>query len=150
MSPFVNQYDHALLMFDFEGCGVETRSAQKLENEMEGVLGNHWGQRGSVIVIDPELDIWVWSDSPHVDRVLGWADRTPNLRDWIVSQGYMLPNQEKPMRPKEALEKALYVARKPRSSTIYQSLAEKISLAQCNDRAFLKLRTTLQQWFKEE
>jgi len=25
LSPFVNQYDHALLMFDFEGCGFFPR-----------------------------------------------------------------------------------------------------------------------------
>jgi hypothetical protein len=136
-------------MFDFEGCGVESKTAQEIENEMEEALGNHWGERGSVVVIEPELDIWVWSDSPHVDRVLGWADRTPNLRNWIVSQGYMLPDQEKPIRPKEALEKALYVAKKPRSSAIYQSLAERVSLARCSDRAFKKLRETLRRWFPE-
>ena len=149
LSAFANQYEHALLMFDFEGCGVEAKTAQEIENEMEEALGNYWGDRGSVVVIDPELDIWVWSESPHVDRVLGWADRTPNLRNWIVSQGYMLPDQEKPIRPKEALEKALYVAKKPRSSAIYQSLAERVSLARCSDRAFKKLRETLRRWFPE-
>ena len=147
LSPFANRYDHALLMFDFEGCGVESKAAQEIENEMEEALGKHWGERGSVVVIDPELDIWVWSDSPHVDQILGWADRTPNLRNWIVSQGYMLPDQGKPIRPKEALEKALYVAKKPRSSAIYQSLAERVSLARCSDRAFKKLRETLKKWF---
>jgi hypothetical protein len=149
LSPFFNQYEHALLMFDFEGCGVEAKTAQEIENEMEEALGNYWGDRGSVVVIDPELDIWVWSDSPHVDKVLGWADRTPNLRNWIVSQGYRQPGQEKPMRPKEALEKALYVAKKPRSSAIYQSLAERVSLARCSDRAFIKLKETLRKWFQD-
>ena len=150
LSPFVNQYNHALLMFDFEGCGVESKTIQEIENEMEEALKDHWGDRGSVVVIDPELDIWVWSESPHVDRVLGWADHRPDLRSWLAEQGYLLPEQKKPIRPKEALEKALYAARKPRSSAIYQSLAERVSLAQCSDRAFVKLRTTLQQWFKEE
>jgi hypothetical protein len=150
LSPFVNQYDHALLMFDFEGCGVESKTAQEIEYEMEEALKDHWRERGSVVVIDPELDIWVWSDSPHVDQILGWAERTPKLRNWIVSQGYRQPDQEKPRRPKEALEKALYVAKKPRFSAIYQSLAERVSLARCSDRAFIKLKTTLQKWFKEE
>jgi len=149
-SPFVNQYDHALLIFDFEGCGVETPSVEEVEDELENALGKHWGERGAVVIISPELDIWVWSDSPHVDQVLGWAERTPDLRNWLTAQGFMLPEQEKPTRPKEALEGALRVARKPRSSAIYQSLAEKVSLARCSDRAFIKLKTTLQQWFKEE
>ena len=150
LSPFVNQYEHALLMFDLEGCGVETRGAQEIENEMENDLHNHWDARGAVIVIAPELDIWVWSDSPHVDEILGWSGRAPDLRSWLTEQGYKIPEQEKPIRPKEALEKALYVARKPRSSTIYQSLAEKVSLARCGDRAFIKLKETLKRWFQEE
>ena len=102
-------------MFDLEGCGIETRSAQEIENEMENDLKNHWGERGAVIVIAPEMDIWVWSDSPHVDEILGWSGREPDLRSWLTEQGYKLPEQEKPIRPKEALEKALYVTRKPRS-----------------------------------
>ena len=149
LSPFVNQYNHALLMFDFEGCGVETSNVQELENELEDALGQLWGERGSVIIIAPELDIWVWSDSPHVDQVLGWAERTPNLRSWLTAQGYRLPEQEKPIHPKEALEGALRVVRKPRSSAIYQLLAERVSLTRCSDRAFIKLKETLKRWFPE-
>ncbi|MCX5910051.1 MAG: hypothetical protein NTY64_23460 [Deltaproteobacteria bacterium] len=149
LSPFYNQYEHALLMFDFEGCGLETQRVEEVETELEVALGRQWGERGSVIVIAPELEIWAWSDSPHVDQVLGWAEREPDLRTWLAMQGFMVPGQEKPIRPKEALEKALHVAWKPRSSAIYQSLAEKVSLARCNDRAFIKLKTILQQWFKE-
>jgi len=148
-SPFVNQYDHALLMFDFEGCGVETASVREVEDELENALGEQWGKRGAVVIISPELDIWVWSDSPHVDQVLGWAERTPDLRSWLAAQGFKSPGQEKPTRPKEALEGALRVARKPRSSSIYQSLAERVSLARCSDQAFIKLKTALQNWFKE-
>ncbi len=149
LSPFVNQYEHSLLMFDFEGCGVESRDVEELENEIELALTRQWGERGSVVVIAPELEIWVWSDSPHVDQILGWAGRKTDLRAWLGEKGFMVPGQEKPVPPKEALEQALHLAWKPRSSAIYQSLAEKVSLARCNDRAFIKLKTTLQQWFKE-
>jgi hypothetical protein len=31
LSPFANQYDHALLMFDFEGCGVEYKDKEREE-----------------------------------------------------------------------------------------------------------------------
>jgi hypothetical protein len=61
----------------------------------------------------------------------------------------MVSNQEKPKHPKKALEKALRMARKPRSSAIYQALAEKVGLARCSDQAFIKLKTALQNWFKE-
>jgi hypothetical protein len=150
LSSFVNRYHHALLIFDHEGCGVEKRNVQELEEEIETSLREKWGDKGAVVIIAPELDIWVWSDSPHVERVLGWAERTPKLRSWLSAQGYIMAGQKKPIRPKEALEEVLRVVRKPRSSSIYQSLAKRVTLARCSDRAFVKLRTTLQQWFKEE
>jgi hypothetical protein len=108
---------------------------------------NGWGQRTSAIVIDPELEIWVWSDSPHVDEVLGWSGRQPDLRTWLTQRGSITDRNGKPNLPKEATEAALKEVRKPRSSSIYQQLAEKVSLGRCVDPAFIKLKNTLQSWF---
>ncbi|MBM4048628.1 MAG: hypothetical protein FJ279_26290 [Planctomycetes bacterium] len=148
LSPFVNQYEHAMLMFDLEGCGEEEEPAPNQEAELEEGLRNAgWDDRAAAIVVEPELDVWVWSDSPHVVRELGWWGREPGLWAWLSAKGFGLTAQRKPARPKEALEAALWAARKPRSSAIYQSLAEKVSLAKCTDRAFLKLKATLKRWF---
>jgi len=57
--------------------------------------------------------------------------------------------QPKPPRPKDALEAALRVAQEPKSPALYGSLAGKVSLTRCTDRAFLKLKTVLQSWFSE-
>jgi hypothetical protein len=151
LGTFVRMYEHALLVFDLEGCGQEkNKSAQDIEQDMEKEFSSaEWGERAAVIVIEPELDAWVWSDSPHVEKILGWAKHSPELRAWLIEKKYLEKGMSKPSRPKEALEDALRIARKPRSSSIYADLASKVSLARCTDRAFVKMREILRRWFRE-
>lgn len=150
LSALTNQYDHALLMFDYDGCGEEGLPVEELEKELEMKLSQvGWANRSAVIVLDPELEIWVWGDSPHLDAELGWAGRSPGLKPWLQEQGLWSVGQSKPPHPKGALAVALREVRKARSSAIYQSLAEKVSVKRCTDRGFLKLRGTLQKWFGE-
>ncbi len=146
LSTFQHLYTHAILMFDLEGSGSDLYNPEEIEQELEKILQPKWGEQGAVVVIAPELEIWIWSDSPHVDRILDWNGRIPDLRSWIVSQDYQM-TKGKPSRPKEALEAALKEVRKPRTSVIYQSLAESISLNRCNDRAFIRLKEILKRWF---
>ena len=144
------RFQHALVMFDHEGCGSEARPREALEQEVEQRLSrNGWGDRASVVVVEPELEIWVWTHSPIVERELGWSERAPGLWEHLRAHGYLAPRQTKPQRPKEAVEEALRLARKPRSSFLYQRLASKVTLAKCVDPAFVKLRATLQRWFGE-
>jgi len=106
-----------------------------------------WQGRSAAIVIDPELEAWVWSDSPHVESALGWGGRRPDLKTWLREEGHLLEGESKPGRPKEVVEKALWTARKPRSSSIYQRLAERVSFQRCEDAAFRKLLRLLREWF---
>jgi hypothetical protein len=148
LRPFVNHYSYALVIFDREGCGDEA-SRENIELEVETKLAQSgWGEHASTIVIDPELEMWVWSDSPHVKSALGWANKHPDLRDWLKQKGFLSPDQLKPARPKEAVEEALREARKAKSSAIYYQLAQSVSLNRCIDPAFLKLKSILQKWFR--
>jgi hypothetical protein len=151
LRPFINSHAHALILFDREGSGQEQETRAALENEVEKRLeASGWEGRSAAIVFDPELDIWVWSDSPHVEKILSWRDRDPDLRSWLRQQGLLIGGHTKPERPKEALEKALREVRKPRSSELYRRLAEHVSLSRCRDPAFLKFKETLRKWFPEE
>lgn len=148
LRPFVNRYTHALVLFDKEGCGQEQMTRDGLEREVEGRLNQSgWGDRASVIVPDPELEIWVWSDSPHVATILGWAGRHPDLMTWLISKRMFDPQRPKPDRPKEAMELVLREVRKSRSSAIFLQLAGSVSLDRCVDPAFLKLKEKLKLWF---
>lgn len=151
LRPFHRQYRHALIMLDYEGCGREIRPRVDLESELEQRLADSgWKNRAAAIILEPELEIWVWSDSPEVEVVLGWSNRTPRLMDWMRTEGYLASDEKKPSRPKEALERVLRVARKGRSSAIFFQLAKKVSINRCTDISFLKLKEILRRWFGQE
>jgi len=132
-------------LFDREGCG-SPGTREEIESEVETRLAqNDWLNRCAVIVIDPELENWVWSDSPHVAAALGW--QREGLRDWLVQSGHCQGDALKPFKPKEAVEEALRLKGIPRSSAIYHSLATQVSFDRCTDPAFLKFRAKLAAWF---
>jgi hypothetical protein len=142
----VNQFSHSLMILDFEGSGTQHRNAIDLENELDRNLQPIWNSNAKTIVIDPELDIWMWGGDNALRDALGWVESI-SLRDWLKSQDIQFFSNEKPMRPKEALEKLFLKLRRPRSSSIYGSIASKISLQRCNDSSFLRLKNTLINWF---
>lgn len=119
-----------------------------LEQEVERRLSSSgWEDRAAAVVIDPELEIWVWNDSPHVEAVLGWDTGTSSLRDWLRQKGWLAEGTSKPTQPKRAVEEALRISRKPRSSAIYQQLAQRVSIDRCVDPSFVRLRQILTRWF---
>lgn len=153
LRTMTNQYNYALVLFDKDGCGREARNRVELEDDVRGKLSRSgWGERADVIVIEPELDIWVWSDSPKVDECLGWSGRSPEVRDWLKQnkRAFWHDNAPKPQRPKEAMEAALEEVHKPWSSSIFEKLGKTVSVERCVDPAFLKLKNKLQEWFPAE
>jgi hypothetical protein len=147
LRPLTDLYAHALVLFDRFGCGQEGQSRESLERMVERQLSDTgWNDRAAVIVLDPELEIWVWSSSPHVDRCLGWEGKQPKLRPWLCSQGLWPENTLKPSDPKKAIEQALRKVQKPRSSSLYEQLAKAVSLQGCTDQAFAKFKQVLQRW----
>ncbi|MCR4413858.1 MAG: hypothetical protein NUV77_15670 [Thermoguttaceae bacterium] len=147
---FQRQYGYALVMFDREGCGNSQETREALEAEVEARLAAAgWKDRSAAIVLDPELEVWVWSDSPEVDAALGWSGRTPSLTQWLRSEGFLRQGEAKPRDAKRAVDEAMRVAGKRRSSAIYRRLAERVSLHRCADPAFRKLKAVLQSWFPQ-
>lgn len=146
LSPLKSQFRYALVAFDREGCG-DFRPLVEITNSVSARMGDAgWAKRHDVIVLDPELENWVWSASPHVASALGW-EGLGSLQDWLQTRNLWPPNAPKPPRPKEALEAALRQTRKVRSSAIYSALGSSVSLVACQDSSFLRLRATLRGWF---
>ena len=124
--------DTALLIFDHEGSGREATAPRELQGMLnQQFAGSAWGDRARAIVLVPELEGWIWGDSPHVDEVASWVNRDPGLRPWLIERGYLEEGQAKPERPKEAFQAALREVGKPRSSSLYEQLARRVSLRQC-------------------
>lgn len=150
LRPYQRQYQYALVLLDREGSGQETRTASEIENEIKTNLErNGWPNRAEVIVLDPELEIWAWANSPHLAAHTGWADMR-SLMNFARNQGIWEANMSKPSRPKEALEALLREKRIQRSSAIYKKIATDVSFCDCTDPAFLKIKTVLREWFHPE
>ncbi len=148
LSHFADKYKYALLIFDHEGSGEETTPREVLEQKINAdFIKSSWGDRARVVVISPELEAWVWSSSPHVDKVAGWENQRPKLRLWLVEKGFLREKETKPARPKEAFKAALRTVGKPRSASLYKQIAEKVSLNHCTDPAFRELKQILRGWF---
>ena len=152
LANYAGQYRFGLLIFDHEGSGRETTTPQELQETLDLTFASsEWGNRGRAIVLVPELEAWIWSDSPQIDVVAGWKNRDPGLRPWLIEQGWLQEEMTKPVRPKEAFEAALREARKPRSASLYQQIAETGFLAPaCTDTAFLEFKGILRNWFPRQ
>ena len=49
-----------------------------------------------LVVIDPELEMWVWSDSPHLPKELGLKDDMASLTKWLVDHRFLSAGRHKP------------------------------------------------------
>ena len=150
LRPFPRMYSYAIALIDREGSGKEDLSSDEMADRIKRQIEhNGWPEKAEVIVFDPELENWVWTDSIHTAKALGWSNYS-ELNNWLEEQGIWHKSMNKPVRPKEALEISLRQKGIPRSSSIYKEIAQKASFAECQDRAFIKLKTVIQKWFPKD
>ena len=146
LRPFLNSHRYALAAFDRNGCG-STETAGRIGAEVQdNLVANGWRDRCVVLVLDPELEIWVWSNSPAVARALGWRDYD-TLRQWLRVRGYFKAEEAKPTQPKEAMEDALRESKVRKSAAVYTKIAAAVDLRLCSDASFTGLRRILTTWF---
>lgn len=147
LRPWSKTYHCALVMFDREGCGQEQESPHELADRVKEQLERNGWSYCEAVVLAPELEVWVWSNSPHVEDCLGWANREPSLRAWLATNGHWPVDVPKPPQPKKVLEAALREVGKPRSSAIYLALAKSVSPRRHSEPSFLRFTQALQEWF---
>ncbi len=146
---YVHDHQYALVLFDKEGCGDEGAERRCIQGAVEEDLSrNGWENRSKVVVIEPELETWVWSTSPNVSKVLGWNEGTRVLRNWLRQQHLWPDGEAKPPDPKSALQRAMMEKghRRPTVAT-FMALSRNVGLNACEDPAFQEMRDTLQEWF---
>ncbi len=147
LRSFLGTHRYALVLFDRMGCGrAETR--ERISARVQANLdANGWRDRSAVCIIDPELEVWVWSRSPRVAQALGWPSQD-KLDKFLTQAGFLQPPALKPNRPKEAMKAALVHVRRPMSSSIHRNIAANVGFAQCGDPSFLEFTQTLRRWFE--
>ena len=151
LRPFLQRYKRSLVLFDRDGCGSRL-SREEIQSHVDADLSkNGWADRTKAIVIEPELEAWVWGDLAQLSRSLGWKGRVSDLRRRLDSLGLWEPPLAKPSDPKRAMRAAMESApsrhRRRRSARIFGEIAELAAVDACRDPAFNELRNTLQTWF---
>ena len=147
LAPFAKQYSHALVLIDAEWGGSPLDVA-KIKKKIQFDLDeNGWKGRSAVIVLNPELEIWVWNQSLHVPKLLNADWNT--IKKIGRQKAYWNANENKPTRPKELLEAVLRQTNKKRSSSLFVRLAQKVGLESCKDASFNRFRKVLCEWFAD-
>ena len=86
-------FNHALLIFDFEGSGTARPDGPALEEELDERLKDDWGDAAKAIVIEPELDVWIWGSDNAMEPVIGWNKDGDGLRAWLKAKGFAWPHK---------------------------------------------------------
>jgi hypothetical protein len=146
-----SDYQHAVVIVDeeWEGSPGADDIARRLRAHLDDA---GWSEAISLpLVVRPEADVWLWSDSPHSATALGWASWDV-LRPALEQHGLLAAGRRKPERPKEAAEWALRNCGKkaPRSAALYRQVSSQVSIQRCEDDALSRLLDALRTWFPAE
>ena len=145
---FIRDHRYAVVVFDKHGSGDPGESRESIGDDVERRLAGDGGEdRCKAIVIEPELESWIWNGSRHVPDILGWKGDYGGLREWLAGLGLWSSDDPKPSNPKRALRAVLRKTRTPLSAKLYRELADTVVVRRCVDPAFSEFRATLQRWF---
>lgn len=149
LRPFVHSHQKAVVALDCEWEGSPGQQAI-IDRVTTLMVEAGWSQdRFVVIAIDPELENWIWQDSPVIDTEL----RHPGpqgLRAALVERGLWPLGLNKPPRPKELLLQIQEENRVKKSSSVFRRIAAAVGIGGCVDAEFQKLKQKLAAWFPAE
>jgi hypothetical protein len=149
LRPFQTTYRHAVVVLDAEWEGSPGKNAIT-EHLAKNLKSIGWAEGiFAVIVIDPELENWIWQQNDHVARGLGFGSSKELMADPDLQRAWPA-TQSKPSSPKETLETLLKKRRIPRSSAIYKQITSQVSIRRCQDSAFHAMLVALRAWFPLE
>lgn len=147
LRPMLGHYRHALVVFDRVGCG-SAKSREDIQTEVEAQLDlNGWRGRAKAIVIDPELEAWIWNDTPQTLRAMNWSKSYPELQEFLRGRNLWPERKSKPPDPKAAMKATLRATGARHSPKNPFRLANEIDPRGCRDPAFNELLRTLREWF---
>ncbi|RUV68327.1 MULTISPECIES: hypothetical protein [unclassified Mesorhizobium] len=144
---YLKTHRRALVVLD-QQFGAE-RSAEKVRGDIEHRLNaNGWDGRCAAVVIDPELEVLLWQDNPHVERALRHTG--PSLRQLLAQDGRWPSGAAKPLEPKEVIQALIRANRAGPPMVVYSQIARAVATAGCVDPAFYRVRDMLRAWFPAE
>lgn len=147
LRPYLNTHNRALVVIDQQFGG--DRPADEVRREiLDRLEKNGWRGRCEIVVIDPELEVWLWQDKPQVSQALNFSG--PSLRAHLKETGEWPEDTVKPLDPKASLQTLIKPHRALKTKVVYSRIAKSVSVAGCTDQAFGRLASALRTWFPEE
>lgn len=149
LTPFKDLYDHAVIVLDadFEPHpGVDALHADISANmTAAGWLADSF----CVVVIDPELEAWLWAPNLNVAKAFG-HESFPKLKAALVQENLWTSSNPKPDDPKKARDRAVKLGGKITGGPLFKGVFGGISKRACDrcvEPGFNALRHALQTWF---
>lgn len=144
---YKQSHRHAIVMLDeaFDGSPGAARLEGEIGNRMSS---NGWNSRHEVIVLQPELESWIWQDCPEVESAFNYRQtQGTTLRAKLAKESLWDPETPKPADPKACAEWTRKTCRAKNLSYVYNTVARTVPIPPSPDPQFVKLRSTLSGWF---
>jgi hypothetical protein len=146
------EFRYVLCLWDHQGSGQEAKPPSRVQGEVQARLNRNTLKGCSkALVIDPELEVWLWQDLAAIAQVLGVEDSALQgwLAEWRDEQFPTLTVEEVLLRqPKEAFEQVIRRAGLKPAAALRERVAAAADLHQwAQESSFRLLRRTLRRWF---
>jgi hypothetical protein len=167
-------YDKALIILDAAWSGAPRPERLVADIERLAHSKAKWERdRFEVILIQPELESWIWQRNIHVAEAFDFSGPATELWELLALQSLALEkrtkkhhfvpadtasgqppawarSESKPKNPKGVVEALSSYCGSGPPSGIFNEISSKVSVTRCEDEAFRKLRDTLRLWFPPE
>ena len=144
LRPYLTTHQRAIVVLD-QQFGGDRPAAEVQDEILENLRRNGWDDRCEVVVIDPELEVWLWQDKPQIAQAVKFKDG--NLRAHLCAQKLWPEDQAKPPNPKEVIQDLIKRYRAGAPMAVYSKIARRVGVSGCTDASFKRFQKALQTWF---
>lgn len=147
--PFKDDYRYAVIVLDAD---FEPHpGAEKLRDDItKNMLGAGWtADSFCVVVIDKELEAWLWAPNVNVAKAFGHGD-FDQMRAALAQKNLWDEGAPKPNDLKAARDLAAKLGGKKTGGPIFRGVFKGISKRACDlcqENGFIAMRTALKTWF---
>lgn len=152
LAPFRERYRYAVIVLDadFEPHpGAEVLHADISANMQSA--GWHMDSF-QVVVIQPELEAWLWAPNLNVAQAFGHAD-FDQMKAVLAAEDWWNEGEPKPSDLKAARDRAARLGGKRTGGPIFKGVFNGLSKRACDrcvEPGFIAMRTALQTWFPQQ